>query len=447
MSLNRKGNPTGHAYQTYPYHHPNHGRQFIIVHDHDVLSGRGVNIAQHPGNERFRALVQTRHDADYCASYTTTEKRAVAQEIVIFIHALEPPGRFLKRLGKANTARGLKGPWELLSQREAIKKTCQALRDCNRQDRTGYAAQVAVPDDVRQHQEIRSMAGLTNKEYAEERVHVARQEEEAANMEPYAVSVVLSHGTVLSSSDADVAETATAAAVANPSTSYHSNNNKRSRDDFGAVTPSLEHAAEWLLKKQPKQAPQDEFHTPAPQTTPTTVATSGGDYQGGFDDSFASAATASTDHHHHHRHDAEYPNASMHNMPLQPPSPETAAYHHHHNDVVAQVGLGALYADTFDEGRGSSVYALAMDAAGRHGHDHHHHATDHDSLDPLHLAAEAAAAIEGTHHHHHHQDEHHDHHDPLQAAAVDEEEGYPPPSPFHPDHHGGLTDEHYDDHV
>ena len=117
-------------------------------------------------NERFRALVQTRYDDNYCTAYTTSEKRAVADEILNHIKALNPPGRFLRRTGRAPTSRGLNGPWEELSDREAIKKTCQALRDCNRSDRTGYAAQVQMPDDVRRHAEHRSSTGLTNKQQA-----------------------------------------------------------------------------------------------------------------------------------------------------------------------------------------------------------------------------------------------------------------------------------------
>ena len=126
----------------------NTARSNIIVHDHDVLSGRGVNIAQHPGNQRFRTLITTFRDQEYCTSYSAGEKRAVALQIIKHIKDLEPPGRFLKRDGRGQGSRGLSGPWDELSEREAIKKTCQALRDCNRQDRQGYAKGVAAPGDV-----------------------------------------------------------------------------------------------------------------------------------------------------------------------------------------------------------------------------------------------------------------------------------------------------------
>jgi hypothetical protein len=148
----------------------------IRVTDHDVLNGRGPLIAQHAGNERFRALVIARHDVNYCHSYTTKEKRAIAEEIVRHIKDLNPPGRFLRRSGRSSrSVRGLDGPWEELSKDEAIKKTCQALRDCNRQDRTGYAASVAIPADVSASKQAMSKLGLTNKQLAE--LAVAREKQ------------------------------------------------------------------------------------------------------------------------------------------------------------------------------------------------------------------------------------------------------------------------------
>lgn len=82
---------------SYHHHHHHLNTPPVIVHDHDVLSGRGVNISGHPGNQRYRTLILTRKDGDYCEKYTTSEKRAVAEEIIKHIHSLDPPGRFLKR--------------------------------------------------------------------------------------------------------------------------------------------------------------------------------------------------------------------------------------------------------------------------------------------------------------------------------------------------------------
>lgn len=146
--------------------HQQYSKPPIVVTDNDVLSGRGVNIAAHPGNERFRTLVTTRADASYCEAYSATEKKAVAEEIVRHVSSLDPPGRFLKREGRGQVSRGLNGPWEELSRREAIKKTCQALRDCNRNDRATYAHGVAAPADVKAVAEELATAGTSLKERA-----------------------------------------------------------------------------------------------------------------------------------------------------------------------------------------------------------------------------------------------------------------------------------------
>lgn len=149
------------------HHHPQYAnRPPVVVNDNDVLSGRGVNIAHHPGNERFRTLVSARADQSYCTSYSASEKRAVAEEIIKHIQSLDPPGRFLKREGRGQVSRGLNGPWDILSDRECIKKTCQALRDCNRQDRAGYAMGVAAPQDVKKEADKRGETGLSGKQQA-----------------------------------------------------------------------------------------------------------------------------------------------------------------------------------------------------------------------------------------------------------------------------------------
>jgi hypothetical protein len=206
---------------------PIHQRPQIVVHDHDVLSGRGVNIAHHAGNQRFRTLVTTRADGTYCASYSASEKRAIAEEIIRHIKSLDPPGRFLKRDGRGQVSRGLAGPWEELTEREVIHKTCQALRDCNRLDRQGYAAGVEIPPDVVQAARHLQDTGLTGKQYA------ARAAAELA---------------------------AAQAAATIP-------NNKR---DWGRVSPSVENAAEWLKKQR-----TDENTTVTPSTAGSDTANGG----------------------------------------------------------------------------------------------------------------------------------------------------------------------------
>jgi len=140
----------------------------VIVHEHDVLAGRGVNIAQHPGNQRFRTLISTYKDKAYCTTYTAQEKRAVAKEIIGHIITLDPPGRFLKREGRGHISRGLSGPWEVLSERDCIKKTCQALRDCNRLDRSGYAEGVSRPEDVQEVAKVVQHSGKSVKQRAKD---------------------------------------------------------------------------------------------------------------------------------------------------------------------------------------------------------------------------------------------------------------------------------------
>lgn len=206
-----------HKY-SHPYHNSN--KPPIVVTDNDVLCGRGVNIAHHPGNERFRTLITTRADESYCTTYSASEKRAVAEECIKHIKSLDPPGRFLRREGRGQVSRGLNGPWEELSERECIKKACQALRDCNRTDRTGYAVGVAIPTDVVEKAEELATTGLTGKE---------RAAQAAAKM----------------------AEAAAAAAAQTL---------KRSAAHFaanvsGRLSPSAENAAEWL-KKQRTDGPE-----------------------------------------------------------------------------------------------------------------------------------------------------------------------------------------------
>ena len=134
--------------------------QHITVHANDVLNGRGVKIAQHPGNLRFRSLVKGKYDECYCEKFSSSEKKALAREIINHItQKLNPPGRFLKRHGED-------GPWMELSKSEVEKKTKQALRDCNRADRTGYAQLVAVPQDVRRADLERKQSGLSLQEHA-----------------------------------------------------------------------------------------------------------------------------------------------------------------------------------------------------------------------------------------------------------------------------------------
>lgn len=262
----------------YPWVSPTPPRpETIVVHDHDVLSGRGVNIALHPGNERFRALVTTRYDQDYCNSYSTNEKRAVAEEIVAHIKALDPPGRFLRRPGRSKNSRGLEGPWEELTQQEVIKKACQALRDCNRADRSGYAATVEIPQDVLASADERTRSGLTNKQYAEQAAAAAAKLEHEAELQRA---------------------------------------KRRLEDASAEASASAEEDAHWNKK------PRAEHISPQDITTPTTAASTTGTLQDtSLMQSFDSSISSPTFHSHH-------PGAAFlpGNPDLQPPSPSGFQY-------------------------------------------------------------------------------------------------------------------------
>jgi hypothetical protein len=108
---------------------------FDCIQSNDVLGGRGINIAQHPGNIKFRALVAIFTDKGYCKDCTPQEKKAIAEQIVEFCG-----GRYLMKEGQV---------WRVANTKDFIKKACQALRDCNRGDRSGYGRGVKVPDEVK----------------------------------------------------------------------------------------------------------------------------------------------------------------------------------------------------------------------------------------------------------------------------------------------------------
>jgi hypothetical protein len=87
--------------------------------ENDVLCGRGGSINSHPGNERFRTLVEKRKRV-YLTARFKREKRLIANSIVSEIRALN--GRFLQRDAKS-------GLWKDIGDEKARDKTSQALRE------------------------------------------------------------------------------------------------------------------------------------------------------------------------------------------------------------------------------------------------------------------------------------------------------------------------------
>jgi len=266
------------------------GTDDIQLTDHDVLSGRGINISQFAGNERFRALVNSRRDASFCTTYTLAEKRAVAEEIIAHIQTLNPPGRFLKRPGRSKNL-GLDGPWVELSKEEIIKKTCQALRDCNRSDRAGYGAKVEVPEDVEYQAQLRSQSGLTNKELAERAAALVEQQDPTSF-----VALAAMHPLGKRERDAGGEEEQDAA------------NEDLEPTPIGetpsASLPPIEHAAQWLTAATAAAAAKKTKRmtsTPAPAMTPATEASTGGLAEGTHHHLRSSGiSSSSSDHHNHH---------------------------------------------------------------------------------------------------------------------------------------------------
>ena len=99
---------------------------------HDVLCGRGSGPNDHPGNVNFRKLILTRK-AEYLSTTARAEKARIAQEIVEHVQQnLDPPGRFLKKMGPAelqekNYEAG-HDVWVVVDQDTALEKAKQALR-------------------------------------------------------------------------------------------------------------------------------------------------------------------------------------------------------------------------------------------------------------------------------------------------------------------------------
>eukprot|EP00985_Skeletonema_marinoi_P017061 scaffold9271_cov100-Skeletonema_marinoi.AAC.4 len=84
----------------------------------DVLSGRGAWFNQHPGNKRFRRMLEEKK-----AAYSTGTKKLkmdISKDIVEAIYSMEPPGRFLKKCPST-------GQWNEISKRDAADRAAQAM--------------------------------------------------------------------------------------------------------------------------------------------------------------------------------------------------------------------------------------------------------------------------------------------------------------------------------
>ena len=126
-------------------------REEITV--HDIISGRGASINQHPGNEYYRQLIKSQK-LKYINS-APPAKKGIIRAIVIAVTKLQsPPGRFLK-YNEEN------GVYEDIGILEAKKKTGQALREDAAKIRQMNAA---ISDFLNSSREVRAAAGARNGE-------------------------------------------------------------------------------------------------------------------------------------------------------------------------------------------------------------------------------------------------------------------------------------------
>jgi hypothetical protein len=124
------------------------------VHNNDVLCGRGAFVNGHVGNQQLRTLAIERKARFDAGNYS--DKRALANEVVMLIRNLNPPGRFLRRLDskKVMSSSIYSAPlideddksiavhpsgddpgWQELNEEKSIHKACQVMRDIDRVDR------------------------------------------------------------------------------------------------------------------------------------------------------------------------------------------------------------------------------------------------------------------------------------------------------------------------
>jgi len=102
-------------------------KDIVAPHDHDVLCGRGLFAQKHSGNKRFRTIVNMNKAAYKACKHV--EKGDFPKTIVDKIWSLDPPGRFLKQDQWS-------GLWNDIGAKEAIRKTQQALREGQSDEKT-----------------------------------------------------------------------------------------------------------------------------------------------------------------------------------------------------------------------------------------------------------------------------------------------------------------------
>ena len=125
----------------------------------DVLNGRGGATNHHPGNITYRSLV--RRCREFYRTRRKHTKMMVARSIVRTIANFDEPGRFLDSV-KTSERRAVGKVWKMSSDRRAVDKVSQALRE----------QYTPVPEDVRCRQVMESVA-ITRPDREEISVEVA----------------------------------------------------------------------------------------------------------------------------------------------------------------------------------------------------------------------------------------------------------------------------------
>jgi len=104
----------------------------------DVLSGRGGGVNSHPGNKRYRALVNSMKVEYLNPKTRKAQKTHIAANVVWAIRQCDPPGRFLK-VDKST------GMWYEIGDQAAFRKTGQALRENSFEYRTCWKRALEGP--------------------------------------------------------------------------------------------------------------------------------------------------------------------------------------------------------------------------------------------------------------------------------------------------------------
>jgi hypothetical protein len=85
---------------------------------YDVICARGKAAYDHPGNQRFRDMVQ-QHQVDYANASTKHDKSKIVSLIVNTVRQSSPNGGFVKQMD------GPGGYWVEVGDRAAKEKVCE----------------------------------------------------------------------------------------------------------------------------------------------------------------------------------------------------------------------------------------------------------------------------------------------------------------------------------